>query len=394
MLAPEKVLQATEILKELNVDLWLTFVRETSLNGDPSLDLILGQDVTWQSAFLIASTGESVAIVGSLDAAAVRDVDAFSEVIEYVESVREPLLTVLERFAPRSIAINFSEDSEIADGLSHGMYLLLERYLAGTPFLGKLCSSERVVSALRERKSGEELRLMKSAIAITLQIYDEVGEYLKPGLSEKQVAAFMARRAKELDVALAWGADHCPSVFTGPDTAGAHYGPTDRRVEPGHIVNMDFGVKYQGYCSDLQRTFYVLRDGEKEAPEPVQRGFDTLLLSIRKAFTAMRPGVSGREIDAIARRTIVAAGYDEYPHALGHQVGRVAHDGAGLLAPPWDRYGQRPDLPLEVGQVYTIEPRLTVPGHGVVTIEEEVLVDEEGARWLSTPQETLFVVRG
>ncbi len=392
MLARQKVSQASPILRELGVDAWLTFVRETSVTPDPVLELLLGKDVTWQSAFLVSAGGRATAIVGSLDAASVTETGAWPEVVPYVESVKPPLLAWLGEVKPRTLAINWSDDSEIADGLTHGMFRKLTGYLEGTPHAGTLVSAEGIVSALRERKTDDEIRRMREAIDITLRLYDEVGRFLAPGQTEAEVASFLRRRLHQLGLEPAWAEEHCPSVFAGPDTAGAHFGPTERRIERGHIVNMDFGVKVEGYCSDLQRTWYVLREGETEAPPEVQRGFDVLLASIRNSFEAIRPGRTGREIDTIARSTITDAGYPEYPHALGHQVGRHAHDGAGLLAPPWERYGRRPDLPLQVGQVYTLEPRLPVPGHGVVTIEEEIRVTETGAEWLSAPQTELLLV--
>ena len=100
---------------------------------------------------------------------------------------------------------------------------------------------------------------------------------------------------------------------------GAHSAPTDNILRPGHIFNIDFGVKVDKYCSDLQRTYYVPRAGETAAPEPVVRGLRTIVESISLAAAALRPGALGHEIDAIARGHIVSAGYGEYPHALGHQ---------------------------------------------------------------------------
>ena len=190
----------------------------------------------------------------------------------------------------------------------------------------------------------------------------------------------------------AWDPGHCPSVFTGPGTAGAHYGPTDRRVEPGHVFNMDFGVKFQGYCADLQRTFYILEKGESVPPPEVREGFATIVDAIERSRQAIRPGVTGSEIDAVARGRITAAGYEEFPHALGHQVGRFAHDGTALLGPAWEKYAQRPFARLEPGMVFTIEPRLTVPGRGVVTIEEMVVVTASGAEYLSSPQKELLLI--
>jgi len=102
--------------------------------------------------------------------------------------------------------------------------------------------------------------------------------------------------------------------------------------------------------------------------------------------------VCGLDIDTATREYIKSRGYSEFPHALGHQVGRYAHDGGPLLAPAWERYGELPLLPLEAGQVFTIEPRLYLETQGVVTIEEMVQITSDGARWLSKPQTELYLI--
>ena len=85
--------------------------------------------------------------------------------------------------------------------------------------------------------------------------------------------------------------------------------------------------------------------------------------------------------------------YEEFPHGLGHQVGRFAHDGTALLGPGWEKYSEKPFESIEKGMVFTLEPRLTVPGRGVVTVEEMVLVGNDGAEYLSTPQEELLLIK-
>ena len=94
----------------------------------------------------------------------------------------------------------------------------------------------------------------------------------------------------------------------------------------------------------------------------------------------------------IAREIITAAGYEEFPHALGHQVGRFAHDGTALLGPPWEKYASKPFEPIEKGMVFTLEPRLTIPERGIATIEEMIVVSDEGASYLSKPQKELWLI--
>ncbi len=98
-------------------------------------------------------------------------------------------------------------------------------------------------------------------------------------------------------------------------------------------------------------------------------------------------------MDDIARNYIIDNGYEEFPHGLGHQVGKEAHDGGGGLLPRWEKYGNSPFMEIEESQVYTIEPRLYVEGYGTATIEEEVFVTKNGCRFISKPQKELILIK-
>jgi len=389
----EKLDQVPAILRETGFDAWLLFTRESHTIHDPCLDLVVGTNVTWHSAFILTPGGDRIAIVGSLDKANLEMHGHYPEIIGYVGGVSADLVKVLERLDPARIAINYSVNDVMADGLTHGLHLKLEATLAGTPFADRLESSERIVSALRGRKSTTEQARIRAACDVTVKIFDRLTPRLRAGLTEKEVAAMILEEVERHgDLGLAWDPDHCPAVFTGPDSAGAHAGPTERAIEPGHVMNVDFGIKLDDYCSDLQRTWYFLRDGENKAPDEVERGFKTIIEAIQKAARELRPGRTGGDIDAVARGYITDRGYEEYPHGLGHQIGRTAHDGAGLLCPRWERYGNLPELEVEKGQCYTLEPRLTIEGHGIATCEEIVAVTKDGCTFLSRPQTELYVV--
>jgi Xaa-Pro aminopeptidase len=379
-------------LREQDVDCWLTFVRETALQGDPSLPFLVDAALTWHSALIVCASGRTAAIVGAYDKKTVEETGAYDEVVGYVEGIKAQLLATLQSLAPRRIAINFSTGSEVCDGLTHGMYLTLVEMLSVIGYQDRLVSAERVVSVLRQRKTPTELARLRAAIAAAEGIFQKVAAFIQPGCSECAIAVFMQDEVKSAGLELAWEPKMCPSVFTGPDTAGAHYAPTERLVERGHVLNIDFGVRVLGYCSDLQRTFFVREAGTPAVPPEVQKGFDTIVMAIESARRALKPGVQGREIDAIARCVLADAGYEAFPHGLGHQVGRSAHDGTALLGPAWEKYAQKPFEKIETGMVFTLEPRLTVAGRGVVTLEEMVVVTDDGAQYLSTPQKELILV--
>lgn len=392
MIVQEKVTQALGLLQEFDIDCWITFVRESEIAGDPTLDYLLGFAVTWHSAFILTSSGKSYAIVGEFDRQTVEDLGVYSDVFGHVKGIREIFLQVMQEIAPSKIAVNYSIDSEICDGITHGMYLTLYRLLEELGFENRIISAQRLISALRERKTALEIQHIKRAIAVTEDIFRRVGAFLRPGKTEKEVADYMQQAVKAADVEFAWHERGCPAVFTGPDAFGGHSHPSSRQIQPGHLVNMDFGVRVHGYCSDLQRTYYMLKPDEIRSPEVVQKAFDDVMNAVEQAKLAIQPGKQGIDIDTIAREYLLSRGYEEFQCALGHQVGRFAHDGTALLGPAWEKYAQKPYQPLEEGMVFTLEPHAWVPGYGRATIEEMVLVTADGAEFLSTPQKELFVI--
>jgi Xaa-Pro aminopeptidase len=390
LLVQEKVEQAIGVLREKNVDMWLTFVRETSGGGDPILPLIYGLDLTWQSALILTRSGERIAIVGRMEAEAARRIGVYDTVLHYDQSIQPELIKTLNRLHPEKIAVNYSLNDVHADGLSFGMYQLLNQYLEGTPYPARLISAEKLHSALRGRKTPKEIERIRHAIQTTYRIFERTFEFIKPGMSEIEVSDYMHQQLEISGVKPAWESLNCPTVNAGPESAIGHVGPTDLRISPGQIIHFDFGVFQDGYCSDIQRVIYFLRPGEKAPPDEVTHGFKTIRNVIEQARKAMKPGVTGKTIDQIARQGVIDAGYSEYPYATGHQLGRLVHDGAGLLGPKWERYGDTPNYELEAGQVYTLEPGLVVEGFGYIGLEEDVVVRTDGAEYLGDPQTELI----
>lgn len=390
----EKVMQAIDVLEEKEVDVWLTFVRETVHMHDPSLSLIVSPtlQMTWHSAFILGRHGERIAIVGRYDKDTILQTGAYHEVISYDQSIRSSLVEVLTRLNPNCIAINYSENDSASDGLTHGLWTQLFRLLEGTPYAARFISSEDIIAALRGRKSKSEIERVKAAIKTTQDIFGEVTKFLRPGQREIDIRDFIYDRLADRDLQTAWEMDFCPIVNGHPNSPIGHGAPGENRTERGHTLQIDFGVTKDGFVSDLQRMWYFLEPGQTQPPADVQQAFDTVRGAILAAAKVLKPGALGWEVDKAARAYIIQAGYPEYQHATGHHVGRTVHDGACVLGPRWERYGTTISLEVEVGNIFTLELGVPVPNRGYVSLEEDVLVTPTGIEWLSTPQTALLCV--
>jgi Xaa-Pro aminopeptidase len=397
-LTAAKLRQAAGLVAASGADLWLVFVRETAEGGDPILPLILEGGLTWQSALIVAASGRRVAVVGNYDADPLRASGDWDEVVPYVQGIRADLVRALDRLVPElphqpRIAIDFSVDDPKADGLSHGMYLLLQDILEGTRFEGCCVSAAAIANGLRGRKSPEELRRLRRAVRETEEIFRELGAQAAIGHSEREIFAFAQERILARGLGFSWERHGDPIVNTGPDSMVGHGLPSATiRVATGHILHLDLGVLFEGYASDLQRSWFVREPHQAGLPQGVEQAFAVVHGAISEGARALRPGIEGWRVDEAARNFIVAAGRPEYQHALGHQVGRMAHDGGAVLAPRWERYGRSPYLPVELDQVYTLELGVMVEGRGYLGLEEMVLVTADGCAWLSERQDALAVI--
>ncbi len=334
----------------------------------------------------MTKSGERVAVVGTGDVENVKQTGAWDNIVSYVQGPAERLRTEIERINPRNIALNFAPDNVMADGLTYGMYLRLQEMLSGTALLERVVSGEPIVSKMRSRKSSEEQRRIRAAVATTNDIWERLAEWIRPGVSEKAIADFMHAQLERHGVGAAWDWHYCPGVTAGPDSPIGHVGPTDVTIERGQLLTLDFGVKQDDYTSDMQRTYYLLGEGESDAPAAVTDAFRVISGVIQDAARVLKPGVAGWEVDQVARTTFEREGIEEWGYALGHQIGRAVHDGGCLLGPRWERYGQRPYDLVEANQVFTLEIAMNVPGYGRVSLEEDVVVTADGCEFLSAPQ--------
>jgi Xaa-Pro aminopeptidase len=253
----------------------------------------------------------------------------------------------------------------------------LEGWKKRTP-IAEWISVGESLSQLRMIKDSDEIALINHAISIAQDGFSLVSPLLEPGVTEAEFALeleFAMRRAG------ASGASFDIIVASGENGAYPHHRAGDRAFENGDLVTIDWGAKYQGYCSDITRTVIIgpnIGDKQKEI-------YDIVAQAKQLSIEAIKPGVTGKEIDSIARDYIAEHGYGDYfGHSLGHSLGLEVHDGATL--------SQRAENVILVpGMVTTVEPGIYIEGFGGVRLEEDVLVTETGSVVLTIPSPPLTV---
>ena len=384
----EKHAQLDKLLPQLKADAWLIPCRE---ENDRAAPLLAGFDTIGETILIFTRKGKKIAIVTDYDQQDARATGVYDEVIPCSKGFAEPLRQVLKSHGLNSFAMNYSEDDALMDGLSYGLLLRLKKLLDLPDFESRLISSQSILEPLRAQKSLEEIRRIREAIRITETILNEVDAFIQPGMTERQIVNFIKARQRHHGTSSSFGDG--ANVMAGRFGIG-HRSATDTAITPGDSLLIDIGCYYEGFTSDIQRAYYFL-DQETDAPAHVKHRFNVGQEAMHRAINAIMPGKRGYEIDAIARYYQEENGITPFPHALGHQIGRTVHDGGSLLAPIGPRYGQRGNVPLEVGEVYTVEP--VVHGHTdkdgcPIGVEQDVLITENGAEVLSTPQEHLILV--
>lgn len=235
-----------------------------------------------------------------------------------------------------------------------------------------------LVSGLRQVKDDEEIELIRAAQALTVEVMREAAEIVEPGMTERQLAATIEFAMKNRGASAA--AFDTIALF-GPRSSLPHGQPGDTTLKPGDVVLLDFGCRLDGYCADLTRT-YACGTIPGAWFEEV---YDLALTAQRIALEAVRPGITGRELDADARDLINEAGHgDRFRHGLGHGVGIEVHEGP--------RLNSESEVLLEPGMVLTIEPGIYLPGHGGVRIEDLVVVTQSGCENLTALSKEMKVL--
>lgn len=225
-----------------------------------------------------------------------------------------------------------------------------------------------LVEALRARKDETELALIRTAIEIAERALEETLEVVREGVAEFEIAAELEYRLRR---AGSGPLPFVPIVATGPRSALPHAEPGQRHVAEGDLLLFDFGASREGYCCDLTRTFVA------GAAAPWQREIhDAVRKAQEAAIAALEVGRGGAEVDRAARRCLEARGWAErFGHSTGHGIGLEVHEGP--------RLARRSEDVLEAGNVVTVEPGVYLSGRGGVRVEDDVAVDDDGARSLT-----------
>ncbi len=366
---------------------WIFITREGS---DPGARLVFDAAVSGEAAFVLHPGRGALAYVANYDAGHVERLGVFDEIRSYDRSFTDGFAAWMRELAPSAAFLDYSERDILCDGLTHGQYLRTTRILRDALPALEIASSEPYLREVRGRKTAEEVARLRAAIRGSTDLYARVRRELRPGLSERDVQARMKQIAAELGFGVHLGDYGGPLVCINR-VGLAHRAPGDDVLEPGDLLILDHGLEHEGYYSDIARTIYLPRDGEQEPPAAEAAAFASARQAIEAAFAALRPGVAGWQVDEAARRVHLDNGYPEISHATGHQIGRHVHDGGTTLAPRWERYGDAPDGEVVAGNVFTIEPTILMSPQPSMLVEENVLVTDDGAEWLSERQLTLWL---
>ena len=233
------------------------------------------------------------------------------------------------------------------------------------------------INAPRQSKEPWEIEYMKKAQEITDRTFEDLLNVIRPGMTEKELCAELIYRLYKFG---SEGPSFDPITISGPNTSLPHGVPSERELQYGDFVTMDFGCLYHGYCSDMTRTVAV-----GSVTDEMRQVYDTVLQAQLAGIAAARAGATGKAVDGAARDIIRQAGYGPcFGHSFGHGVGVEIHEGPN--ATPSN------DKPLPAGAVISAEPGIYLPGKLGVRIEDVLYLTPEGCQNLTLAPKELVIL--
>lgn len=273
----------------------------------------------------------------------------------------------------RPLILHSSGNVAVDERMWAGHFLAIRKAFSGFEYLGAAALMRQV----RVRKDEDELRSLERAGGLTDQVMNQVLKIIKPGISERELAFFVESKLKEN------GAEDLsfkPIIASGPHTSSPHHNTGERKLVPGDLVTLDIGGLFNGYCSDMTRTFFL-----GKAPDEVKKIYNLVREANEAGFQAVREGIACEKVDEAARRVIAEGGYGEYfVHRTGHGIGMDIHEEPYIVS------GNQEIL--RPGMTFSIEPGIYLPGRYGVRIEDIVGLSPQGAvRFNNFPRQLIEV---
>ncbi len=291
-----------------------------------------------------------------------------AEVIE-AKKLYPQLMELLKKHGAQSVAIE-SETMTVKELNAYEHFFSEIRFIHDD-------SLSTAISALRAVKDEEELEYIRKAQSIAEAAFDDILKFIKAGVTEREIALELNRLMFE------YGAEDLSFdtiVLSGANTSMPHGVPSEKKVQSGEFVLMDYGAVYNGYHSDMTRTICV---GEPD--EEMRKVYDIVLSAQNAALEAAKAGIIGSDLDKVARDIIDRAGYGScFGHSLGHGVGMEIHEKPNA-SPNYK-------LPLNEGAVVTVEPGIYIAGEFGVRIEDFVILTENGCKNLTKSAKSLITL--
>ncbi|MBB5325248.1 Xaa-Pro aminopeptidase [Anoxybacillus tepidamans] len=330
---------------------------------------------SYNRRYMTGFTGTAgVAVVGKTNAVFITDfryVEQASKQVEGYEVVQHTS-SIVEEVAKQVSRLGIQKLGFEQDDLSYAAFQAYEKKIEAT-----LVPVSGMVEKLRLIKSDSEIKILKEAAEIADAAFDHILHFIRPSVKEIDVANelefFMRKQgaaSSSFDIIVA----------SGYRSALPHGVATDKVIEKGEFVTLDFGAYYKGYCSDITRTIAV-----GEVSDELKKIYDVVLQAQLRGMAGIKPGMTGREADALTRDYIAEKGYGEYfGHSTGHGIGLEVHEGPALSA--------RSDVVLEPGMVVTVEPGIYIAGLGGVRIEDDTVVTADGNESLTRSPKELIIL--